>query len=362
MVEAPPLDTLLSFGWVAIFALMFVYGQRIQLSLTLRRIKGKVDALRRMKDEGRAKLLGTLTKFGTPEASVIPVADRLLESFMISPVDLDPRGLVPKLEHVLDVYDNSLKGEVRRLAPEADEATVARLTNLLEVALGLNTMYRVVRHFYLSGKKLGNLIAVVQLQLALPLIMDAAEAYHASLPAFAEGRTIGDGLGPLVANKLAPTAEATELVPDTTVAEAELNGRKLLVVKAKGPGGNVGKPGAAIAKLLDDRGPIALVVMVDAALRLEGEESGRVAEGIGAAIGGPGVERYKIEEAATAKGVPVHALVVKMSEKEAITAIKPELRAAVDQVVERIGKAVEAYSKPGDTVIVAGIGNTLGVS
>ena len=37
-----------------------------------------------------------------------------------------------------------------------------------------------------------------------------------------------------------------------------------------------------------------MIITIDAALKLEGEDTGEVAEGIGAAIGGPGIERYKI--------------------------------------------------------------------
>ena len=40
----------------------------------------------------------------------------------------------------------------------------------------------------------------------------------------------------------------------------------------------------------------AMVIMIDAGLKLEGELVGEVSEGIGAAIGGPGVDAYKIEE------------------------------------------------------------------
>jgi hypothetical protein len=53
---------------------------------------------------------------------------------------------------------------------------------------------------------------------------------------------------------------------------------------------NVGKPGDAIKTVIDEiKGEIAAVVMIDAGLKLEGEAVGEIAEGVGAAIGGPGV-------------------------------------------------------------------------
>ena len=94
----------------------------------------------------------------------------------------------------------------------------------------------------------------------------------------------------------------------------------------------------------------------------EGEESGDVAEGVGAAIGGPGVERYKIEEVATTHKIPTRALITKMSRKEAISEIKPNLKESVDKIVYRLHRIIEHDVREGDTVIIAGIGNTLGVT
>lgn len=73
----------------------------------------------------------------------------------------------------------------------------------------------------------------------------------------------------------------------------------------------------AVKKLIQEASPIHLIVTVDAAVKLEGEQSGEVAEGVGAAIGGPGAERYHIEEAATKHGIPVNAVVVDHSEDHA---------------------------------------------
>lgn len=362
MAEELPIQSLLSVLWIVLFGVMFFYGQKIQMFMTLRSISGKLHRLERMKNDARSQLLTTLAKHNSGTTLPQDRVDRMLEFFLISPVNLDPSGIVKKMEHVFDGYEQTLKDEVKTLAPQADESQVNTLSNLLEVSLGLNLMFRVVRHYYLSGKRLGNLLAVFLLQMALPMIMDAAEAYHSSLKAFTEGLTIGDGLGALVASKLGVNTPAQEIVKDTMVSEVESQGRRLLVVKAKGPGGNVGKPGEAVAKLLETYDKVALIITVDAALRLEGEASGQIAEGIGAAIGGPGVERYKIEETATKKQVPLLAMVVKMSEKEALTSIKPELKGAADEVVKRIEKAVLENAQPGDTVIVAGIGNTLGIA
>ncbi len=94
--------------------------------------------------------------------------------------------------------------------------------------------------------------------------------------------------------------------------EIEYEGRRVIITKAWGPGGSVGKPGDAIRNLLDEeKGKVSMLITVDAAGKLEGEGVGEIAEGVGAAIGGPGVEKYKIEKAATDYEVPMYAVAIK---------------------------------------------------
>ncbi|TMI30924.1 DUF1512 domain-containing protein [Candidatus Bathyarchaeota archaeon] len=113
--------------------------------------------------------------------------------------------------------------------------------------------------------------------------------------------------------------------------------------------------------MIQESGPIGLVVTVDAALKFEGEPSGDVAEGVGAAIGGPGTERYHIEASASKNQIPLLAVVVKMSSKEAISSITPLVKTGVDAAVNRVQNEIRSKSKPGDSVILVGVGNTIGV-
>jgi hypothetical protein len=194
------------------------------------------------------------------------------------------------------------------------------------------------------------------------MIMQEAEAYLGAGRAFAEGQPIGDGLGPLVASKLMKDKAQRKLEKDIMVAETTMEDRNIIALKAEGPGGNVGKPGDAIQSLLQENNrKVSMIVMVDAALKFEGETTGEISEGIGAAIGGIGTERFKIEQEATKQNIPVYAVIVKESILEAITPMKKEILEAGDKVIERIKNLIVERSKPGDTVIIAGIGNTIGI-
>jgi hypothetical protein len=58
--------------------------------------------------------------------------------------------------------------------------------------------------------------------------------------AFAEGHPIGDGAGPLVASKLMRNSEVRKVEKDMVAGETVIEGRRIIAMKAEGPGGNVG--------------------------------------------------------------------------------------------------------------------------
>ncbi len=362
MAELLSLGTVLNLVYFGSFFLLFFYGQRLQVTIALVNVKRSLTRLERFKKSARDRLLTSVSRYNSNPLELESRVDRMTSSFAITPVTLDPSGIVGKLEHVLDTYDSHLKTEIKTLAAKASEAEVNTLTNQLEVSIGLDTMYRIVRHYYLLARKQGGILALAQLQMALPTIMEEAEAYSAAIDSFAQGKPVGDGMGPLIASRFAAGVEAREPIKDTLVQDLNIQDRRVSVVRAKGPGGNVGKPGTLVEKLIEESGPYTLVVTVDAALKLEGEPSGDIAEGVGAAIGGPGTERYRIEASATKKGIPLVAVVVKMSSKEAISTITPQLEKVVDEAKRRVENVIVYRTKPGDHVILAGIGNTIGVA
>jgi hypothetical protein len=102
--------------------------------------------------------------------------------------------------------------------------------------------------------------------------------------------------------------------------------------------------------------------MIDAALKLEGEDSGSVAQGFGAAIGGIGIDRFKIEAIATKHDIPIFAIVVRQSVKEAITLMKKEISDQAENVKSQVYEMITDNSSPNQTVLVIGVGNTLGVA
>ncbi|MFA5363650.1 MAG: DUF1512 domain-containing protein [Candidatus Bathyarchaeia archaeon] len=353
---------IIQFAFMGVFIVFMFYGQRFQMMVMIRDVETSLRRLKLMKDDGRKIALETIKEIGKPVGDPAERVDQFLEYIAITPQDMDPSGIVWKLEHVLDVQEARFKDEVKLMAPEADETQLNNIENTLEAAMALHMIYKVIRHFYLLGKKTMSLYVIMQVQMVLPLIMQQADAYSQALRAFALGQPIGDGAGPLVAAKLMQGHETREVARDVVAATIDIEGRTVHVLKATGPGGNVGKPGDGIVQLIKEKkGKIATIIMVDAALKLEGEKPGEVAEGVGAAIGGPGVEQFKIEDEILKYKIPINAVIVKQDLGDAVSPMRKEIFEAADPVIERIKRLILERTQKGDDIIIAGIGNSIGI-
>ena len=146
---------------------------------------------------------------------------------------------------------------------------------------------------------------------------------------------------------------------DILVAKRQIENRNVIIARAKGPGARVGKVGKVITSIIDDKN-IKRIITVDAAVKLEGEKTGAVAEGIGVAIGGPGVDKWMIEEELLKRELQVDAVIVKMSPEEAIRPMTEKILEASKKAVSVVENAV-LQSKEGSTVLVVGVGNSCGI-
>ncbi len=350
----------LSMVYILIMTLLSPQLMALQMRPGMSQMRKAVVELDAMAKESKKLALKAITKHGKSKQDIEKDFDNFLQFFAIEPVHDDPAGVIQRLDHVLDVRNKRFKEAIARLAPDADEETAANLELAMEGAMANYALYKLVRHFLVMAEKTKNIQIVMLVQMNIPFLKTFGKAFVDATKAFTEGKPIGDGVGPLTVSKFYGGAKFHEAVEETVYGEAKFEGRKLLIVKAKGPGGRVGKPGELIAKLVNSR-KVSRIIMIDAAGKLEGEASGEVIEGVGAAIGGPPTEKYKIEQAAVKRKVPIDAIVIKESYTESLTRLNKKLVKGVDVAAERVRIAIKQRTKPGDTVILAGIGNTIGI-
>ena len=349
--------------FMGLFVFQFAFGTRIQVYFALNDIGRGLTKLKVMKDKSRKEAIDYLVNVGKAPNDPTLRVDQFLDYVTIMPVSLDPQGLVNKIDHVVTTNNDRVRAEVGALVTQNNPVTVSISENLLEVATALNMIHKVVRHYYILGKKTNSYFTLIQLQMLMPMIIQESDALLNAVDSFKVGQPVGDGIGPVSVSRLMVGKERRAIAKDTVMAITEYKGRKLYIVKADGPMAYVGQPGVAIKKVVEEMGvkPSA-IVMIDAALKLEGEKTGEIAEGVGAAIGGIGVEKFQIEEVATNNKIPLYAILVKQSILEAITVMRKEIAEASEKVVQTLQRVIEEKTKEGDNVVVAGIGNTLGVA
>ena len=354
-------NPLMMLVWILPIILFVFYGQRIQLIITSGDIKKKLAKLDEMRNDSRDELLGYIKKNLTSTGNPIQKFDRFLDYFTIMPVDIDPNGIVPKIHHLVRSREDTTRKQIRSLFSEIDTMELSKVQNILEIVATLQLFHKVVRHLFLTAKKQNNYPMILPLQMILPFIMEQAEALKDAVPAFKQGQPIGDGIGPLVVGEMMLNTKKQKAEFETVYSESEFEGRKLILLKAEGPYATVGRPGEATESLVEKYKP-DIMVMIDAALKFEGEDSGTVAQGFGAAIGGVGTDRFKIEEIATKLDIPVFSIVIKQSVNDAITLMKKEIAAQAENVKTQVHEMITDNTKTGQTVLVIGVGNTLGVS
>ena len=342
--------------FLLIFVMMFVYP-KLMVSQMIWRMEQTAGMLDDFTNTARRIVTRKITK--TPTKEIRDSINSFLDFFVIEPVSLDPYGIMKKLEHLTTLSEKRFKYFIKRVAPKHNQEDQANLIMGLSGAWSLNHITKIVKHYIGLVKKTKNLQLAMILQMQLPLIERVSKALLKGTEALANGWPIGDAFGPMVATQLIGDSKVKAVDEDTVAVIKRIKGKTVYIVKARGPGGRLGR----IGKVVDNyvrRNRIAKIITVDAAAKLEGEKTGTIAEGIGVAIGGIGVERSYIENISTQKDIPLDTYVVKMSSEEAIMPMKVEILNAVPSVVKLVeGNIAETREKGG--IIVVGVGNTGGV-
>jgi hypothetical protein len=347
------------------FALIFML-QDLQMWRYLSQVSGFLTYLGQLLNTASANVLSALEKTKRREVSrseLESTLKKMVDFAVIEPTALDPSGIVPKYKHILNTYVETYEHEISRIVN--DGITVKNMATAVEALRYMNFIYKVVDHYYRTAKKYKAFYLVIQLTMLLPLLKELTDTVNEAVSSFIKGVPIGDSAGPLVAyNVLSQCGTPTyySAVKDTVVAECDYQGRRLYVIKAEGPGSTVGRLDEAVEYVFNKlNAKPKYIVTVDAALRLEGEKTGEVAEGIGVAMGGVGVEKFNIESYATKYGVPLYAFLIKMRQSEALTTMTNDIYNAVQHTTKRVLDFITTNVQPGESVLLIGVGNTVGV-
>jgi len=341
-----------------IFFLIFIlFYSRIMVIQVLFRLERSAELLERMSSKAVKIVLKKISK--KPNKKIRNSVKSFLEFFVITPVDLDPYGIIKKIEHLLDLQKERFRYFVDQIAPKANSEDKANIMMGLSGAISLYQLTKLVRHYVELIKKTKSINLAMLLQMQLPLVERIARALLKGTEALSNGWPLGDSIGAYVAAKLIGNSKFKLVDKETIVCRKKYRGKDVIIIKAKGPGGRTGNPGRALEKIAR-REKIAKIITIDAALKLEGEKTGTVAEGVGVAIGGIGVERSYIENVAVKRNIPLDSIIIKMSQEEAITPMRKEILKSVPRILEAIENSIKRTKGKGKIVII-GVGNSCGV-
>ncbi|MBM4241596.1 MAG: DUF1512 domain-containing protein [Euryarchaeota archaeon] len=317
--------------------------------------------LEKMVEDAQNILIEVCREKGNPPQDPSKAIQDYIEFFVVPPVDLDPYGIVNKFEKIMEMGEDRFKQMADVIAPAATADWRSNIIMTLKATIGINSVAKIVRHNLELARKTGSLQILLMLQMSLPLILRIVKAQFEGTKAFSEGKPIGDGLGPLVAGMLMSGYSQDDLgeMDDMVVAKKQIDERNVTIVRAQGPGGKVGKIGKVITSIINEK-DIKRIITIDAAVKLEGEETGKIAEGIGIVIGGFGIDRWMIEEELTKRDLNTDAIIVKMSPEEAIGNINKKIVDASKKALSVVERSI-LRSKKGTEILVVGVGNSCGL-
>src|SRR5919202_3104141 len=139
--------------WFAPIFLLMIYGQKLQSWMILGDISKSLSKLKTMKEMSRKEAIDYVKTLVKPSIDASERIDKFIEYFAIMPVDLDPNGIIGKLDHIMRTKDERIRSEIKKMADGISDTDTSRIENILEAATALNMIYKVVRHFYLMGKR-----------------------------------------------------------------------------------------------------------------------------------------------------------------------------------------------------------------
>ncbi len=343
--------------FIIFWGIFFFFYPRLMLSQVMWKIERTAGQLELMSDNSKKFLLRKISK--KPSSKIRDSVDKFFEFFVIGPVSMDPYGLVKKMDLVIRNEKKRFEYFSDQVAPKMDGENKANLQMGFAGGIELHNLAKIVRHYVELIKQTKSYQIALIIQMQLPLVERMAKAMYSGTKSLANGEPVGDGFGPLVAAKLFGKKKPREIEEDILMTEVKVNGRKCFVIKARGPGGRLGRPGKAVEKLVKKH-KISRIITIDAASKLEGEKTGSIAEGVGVAMGGPGVEKTYIEEVAVKNDIPMDSIIVKMKPEEAIMPMRKAIKEAVPGALKSVEEALDRTRKKERSIIV-GVGNTSGV-
>lgn len=343
--------------FVLFFAMFFIFPllfPKLMLISSLNKIRASLVKIERYAIESENIFLSKVGR----KKGVRERLNLMKGLFVVPPTDLDPYGIVKKFERVIDSMENKINNFISKIAPEKSEDEKSNLAMTFKGVHMNYVMYLITRHLEKIVEKTKNFQLGATVQMFLPMYEEIAKSSRDATEAFANQIPIGDSVGPLVAANFAE-GKCKEIGKDVLMCKRKFKGKDLYILSAKGPGARLGKWGEAL-KYLTENYKIDKIITIDAAMKFEGEQSGKLAEGVGVLMGGPGTDKFRIEEVATEKNIELDGIAIKMSMPESSRPMSKKVFEASKKVTKILEEKIE--EDKAKSIALIGVGNSVGIS
>lgn len=353
-------DTIGTIIWFLLFfVLIFVYP-RLMLSQLIMSLEKSAVKLEELSENANSKISKKITN--VPDKRLKTAIKEFTDFFVISPSNLDPYGIVKKIDTTVRQMEDRFQYFVDSVVKDKNESEKNDINYSLRAAIGLRQMAKIVRHYVEMSKKFKNLQMAMIIKMQLPIIEELAKSEYRGVEAFLNQWPVGDSVGPLttatIMKEYGQSKPMKIISEDVAMGEVVIEGRKAFLLKATGPSPHLGRMDYAINKIMKSNN-IERVITIDAGLKLEGEKSGEVSEGVGFAMGGWS-QREMIENVLLTKQKPLDSIVVKVGMEEAISPMRKNVYDAVPKTIEYVKNSIRRSKKNGKVMII-GVGNSCAI-
>ena len=169
-------DTLMMLIWIIPVIIFVFYGQKIQLLISSNEIKKDIDKLDEYTKTTKKDFLNYVKDNLTSKTDPVKRLDSFFDYFTIMPVDLDPNGIISKINHLIRSREDFIRLQINNMFSDLSSTELSKLQNLLEIITTLQLFYKHTRHLYLTAKKQKNFPLILPLQMMIPFIMEEAVA------------------------------------------------------------------------------------------------------------------------------------------------------------------------------------------
>ena len=131
--------------WIVFMVVFFLFYPRIMLSQIMWKLEKSARELEIMSDKSKRIVIRAISK--KPDKRLKDSVSRFFEFFMITPVSLDPYGIVGKLDHLIKSQHDRFQYFVGQVAPKLDRERQANIEMGLAGGITVHEIAKIVRHY-----------------------------------------------------------------------------------------------------------------------------------------------------------------------------------------------------------------------